>query len=365
MQRSRWFFAVFLLLLLASGLNGQHIHVLMVVDTADGGGARRASVDRVTSAFRYLVPDDMYSLKVLDSTQTRYNANSVLRTIRGTRVGRDDTFVFLYHGHGANDGRTLREQSDRHFLNMPDGGRLWSDDLGKAVGRMPCRLGVVLTAACNVSVRPSGAAAARAEEWDVDRNGIAPVMDELFLNHRGLLHSNGAWPGQFHFYNDEGAWFFQEFFGFCVMSPTARPTWKAVDALMDRRMAERFKAEYPHGLRAHGASQDTLHPITWSYATPTVRRSLRLGVVADDDYTRTGVTVTQVNDGPAKRISVFSNGDWHDASLQKGDVLLAINGEEIRDIDDYVTLVPCSSRTFHFTFSRGGRVYDAQTRLNW
>ncbi len=350
------------LLLLADAAPARNIHFFLVSDTADAsiGQHCKATVENISGSLAYLIPQHRYSLTVWESDRRRYDADSILAAIANTPVARDDTFVFLFDGHGARAG-------GRHFLYMPDGGRLWSAALQDAVRRKPCNLRVILTSSCNVSVDAPRRLAVAAEPWDADRQGIAPVMEELFLNHSGLMHMNGAWPEQFGFTNTlTGSWLFDEFFTFCTLCPTGRPTWRCIDRRMDRRLQERFRrvsreldgrsgwTEGRYVCPRTGHTQTTLHTITWSLPQNTPRRESRFGVAGDDGRTRTGVTAVSVApDGPAG------------GTLRIGDVIVRINGEEVEDAYSFFELVRSSSRTMHFEFRRHGTVHAAQATLRW
>ena len=186
---------IWLVLLLAvSGQRslGQDIHFLLVADTNDASLGRCCSitVQRVSETLRYLIPQQRYTLRTLESKRGDYSsAESVLRAIRDVQVPRGDTFVFFYHGHGGSSG-------DRHFLHMPDNRPLYSRDLKETIQAKACRLSIIMTCSCNVPVRGVGEAAQAAEGWDVTTQGMAPVMEELFLNHTGLYHTNSSWPKQ-------------------------------------------------------------------------------------------------------------------------------------------------------------------------
>ena len=256
-----------------------------------------------------------------------------MRTIRQLRVAQEDTFVFFFHGHGGRDRRSFRGR-EHHFLSMPDGGRLWSADLQEAVKAKPCHLRLILTASCNTSVRPFYAMAPVMEEWDARRDGIAPVMERLFLDHDGLLHMNGSYPGQYHFSDDAGAWFFQCLFGYIRSNLRTRPTWRSVDSAMDKAMNERFELakQASTDFRQSFSGQDRLVPVAWSYPDPGGG----------------GGTVVP------ERLS-----------LEPGDVILTINGQQISGRDECIRAVNQSSQTMTFTVRdrRNGTVWEMQTEL--
>ncbi|MHB1036576.1 MAG: caspase family protein [Pirellulales bacterium] len=343
---------------------GQHIHVLMVADTADPsiGGNCTKTVQRVREAFQYLVPKDRYSLQTLESAKQRYSRDTIVDAIRQSRVARNDTFVFLYDGHGARSG-------EHHFLHMPDGGRLFSQELQDVVRAKPCDLRIILTSSCNVPVRRPPIAAAPSEKWDVKTSGMAPVMQELFIRHSGLMHMNSSWPGQFSFTDPErGSWFFDELLSYCTLYPTAGPTWRHVDRLMDRQLGRRFQ-QVTGGLYREpgtGYTQRDLRTITWSFPAPWPDRKLRFGVTADDDGRGSGVKVMDVdNGGPGASVMLVDGGNEAPGTLRRGDVILTIFGEDVKDAEAYLELVRCSPRKMHLTFERNGKTYRAVTTLRW
>ena len=356
--------AALLLVALFGVAHGQHIHVLMVADTADPsvGQACIKTVERVRGAFRYLVPQDRYSLRTLESAIQPYDADMILTAIRGVGVARNDTFVFLYDGHGARSG-------GHHFLQMPGGGRLFSQKLQDAARAKPCDLHIILTSSCNVPVRRPPSAAAPAERWNVNADGMAPVMEELFIRHSGLMHMNSSWPGQFSFTHPEtGSWFFDELLSYCTLCPTGVPTWQHIDRLMDRQLGRRFRQATGGVYRepTTGYTQRDLRTVTWSFPSPWPDRKSRFGVSGDDQGRTSGVTVAEVNsEGPGANITILDSGNQVSGSLRRGDVILTVSGEEVKGAEGYAELVRCSPRKMDFTFQRGGRTYRAEARLRW
>jgi hypothetical protein len=356
-------FSLILVALLPVIVKAQHIQVLLVSDTADEqvGQSCATTIKKVSEAFRQLVPRDRYSLFIIDSKKKQYNSQAILATIDKIQVAKDDTFVFLYDGHGANENK-------RHFLQMPDAGRLWSTDLQKAVRNKPCKLCIILTGSCNVPARVFPKMP-KYIPWDLQNKGMAPVMEELFVNHSGLMHMNGAWPGQIAFTDDaSGNWLFDELFSYCIFCPTARPTWQSMDYLLGLKLKSRFQSVFEGKFvdPETGFTQTTLYPITWSIPKNTNLQKSRFGVVGDDDKMTTGVKVTDIYaNGPGENITIVDNGQRRKGSLQKGDVILSISDEEVKDADSYSYLVRLSARTMFFTFKRNGEEHYAEATLTW
>lgn len=328
--------ALLVFLFIPQVAQAQKIRVLVVSNTADeseGGLGRYATIEGVQGLFRDLVPSNLYEIRVLHSARDNYNAESILRTIRETRVAPEDTFVFFFHGHGGRDRWSLFGR-EHHFLSMPDGGRLWSADLQDEVNAKPCHLRIILTSSCNVSVGPFAFSLPEMEEWNTDRDGIAPIMKRLFLEHRGLLHMNGAYPGLYHFSDNGGAWFFRCLFTYIRSNPRARPTWREVDAEMDRAMNEMFQVakQFNDDFRRRYGSQSRLVPVAWSYPEP--------------------------DDGGGNVPNRLS--------LEPGDVILTINGRPISSRDECIRAVNNSPRIMTFTVRdrRTGIVWEMQAELN-
>ena len=351
-MKKRFAISFFLVFLACSVSSGQQIHILLVADTADPsiGENCKVTIKNIQGSLNYLIPQNRYSLTVRESGKKRYDKDSVLADIRQIRVAPNDTFVFLYDGHGAR-------AEGHHYLYMPGGGKLWSKDVQKAVKQKGCRLGVILSGSCNVPEVRGPMRAAAGEPWNVQRDGISPVMEELFINHRGLMHMNGAWPGQFGFTSKaSGNWLFDEFFTYCKLCPTGRPTWKCMDRMMDKRLGERFQRTFNGKYVEPGTTytQTSLKTISWSLPESTGHATSRFGVIGDDSFIRTGVRVRRVaNDSPAA------------GTLRNGDVIVAINGTTVKDTTDFFDLVRSSSRTMHFEYKRGGKKLNGQARLRW
>jgi hypothetical protein len=343
----------------------QKIHVLMFADTADKsiGSGVGVTVDKVRHTFASLVPRNRYTFTAIESHNIRFTAAMVYQAIRRLQVANDDTFVFIADMHGGHVG-------ERHFLVMPDRSRVWSSTLRNRVNAKTCDLKLIITDSCNVSVRrQKSSAAKRLKEWDPNRNGMAPVMEELFIWHTGLLHMNSTWPGQYAFVdNNSGSWFLGELFDYCSGYPTARPNWWCMDRCMDRTMAERFQlAKSKNRLPYEARNQKTLHPVTWRLPKSTTRHGTRLGVTASDTGLRTGAKVLEVDaNSPANGSLRIWNPDSQtnqSGSLQEGDILLSINGTRINDEDTFYELVKCSPKQMNFTFQRQSRSHRAEVVL--
>ena len=238
-----------------------------------------------------------------------------------------------------------------------------ADGYGVQSCKKPClanRVGFALSSAAAATFQSNGSQSPpnSAEHWDVRQRGIAPVVEELFLNHSGLMHMNGAWPGQFGFTDVEhGNWLFWEFFNYCTLCPTGRPTWNCIDRMMDQRLGERFQQSF-NGKFVEpktGYTQTSLKTIPpRSLPEAKDHPTLRFGVSVDDSFTSKGVTVTDIEShSPASNRS------------RNGDIIEWINGKEVSDFVAYSDLVKSSPRRISFRFRRHGTEQSGETTLRW
>ncbi|MBI2807881.1 MAG: caspase family protein [Planctomycetes bacterium] len=114
---------------------------------------------------------------------------NILKVIGQLKVGRNDTIVVLYSGHGATDPRL------GHVLTL-DHGRLYRKDLLNALKAKNPRLMVVLTDCCSSGVparavvntyTPRPLASGQVMQWS--------TVQSLFLRHQGLVDITAAEPG--------------------------------------------------------------------------------------------------------------------------------------------------------------------------
>lgn len=114
--------------------------------------------------------------------------NKILTAIDRCPAGRNDTIVIFYTGHGAYDDQG-------HFLVMPDGeNRLHRKTILERIARKNPRLAVLLTDSCNLHV-PAGmrpGAAARL----IPPQRMTPLFDSLFIRSRGVVDINSSSEGE-------------------------------------------------------------------------------------------------------------------------------------------------------------------------
>ncbi|MAT70347.1 MAG: hypothetical protein CMJ58_12580 [Planctomycetaceae bacterium] len=267
----------------------------MVSDTADAtlNNACAATVHEWRETLKELVPSDQYTFMAgrtsMDSSDNPLLTAQFVRDVlgearvkgqEGTGIKPNDTLVCLYHGHG---GRFFGD----HYMELSTGEWMYSHELQRLVNAVPCRLKVIMTCSCNAGILDRFFGALDREPWDVEKNGMAPVMKSLFIDHAGLLHMNASQPSHYSYNSlpqmkelneetlgmcpDAGSWMFNEFLKYCKANPRATPSWHDIDRMLDERLTERFHKARESGSisRANGnflSHQRDAKVITYSFA---------------------------------------------------------------------------------------------------
>lgn len=263
--------------------------VVMVSDTADKklGRGCEATVKQWNDTLKNLVPSERYEFLPLGTKDDQNNVitadfvRSFFGDIRknakakgGGGIGKNDTLVCLYHGHGG------RGVLGDHYVQLSHNNEwMYSHELRDLVNAVPCKLKVIMSCSCNTGIwdRLFGDFAMDREIWDVDKKGIAPIMDSLFFGHTGLLHMNASWPGHYSYTNTrktgpdgenlppDGSWFFHSFLNYCDINASSRPSWVDIDKMLDKELNRRFKAAKQQGNIETLPGQNHANVVTWRW----------------------------------------------------------------------------------------------------
>ncbi len=364
-------------------VSGQTIHVINVADTADPQVGRSCEEDlgNVSQILFFGFPEGMLRETRLSGAEV--TAENILAAIERAPVQPRDTVVFFWSGHGGYD-----TQRQAHFLHMPGGGPLWRSTLRGALQKKSARLTVLLTDSCaNYVDTMAGLQQMAPSSPDPDR-GVAPLFDALFLRPRGVVDINAAAPGEFALGLPGGGLFgmllassalYEEppensarpvneyMVGYLWANMERRTTWQEMLNQMQPVAQKLFTTIRPEGIEHPGGRRQTTQTIT-AFALPQESpaadaRGSRFGVMAVDNG-GDGVRVTSVRSGyPGRRVVVIETGEV--LALQPGDVILDVNGQAIRGLQDYVDTVRSSPQTMDLTVRNvnNGEQLRLRTRL--
>jgi hypothetical protein len=347
--------------------SGQTIHLINVADTADAKIGRSCEEDmgNVAQIFFFGFPERMLHETRLNGDQV--TVENITAAIEQTPVESNDTLVFFWSGHGGYD-----VEKKEHFLNMPQGGPLYRSTLLGALQKKSARLTVLLTDSCANFVDTTAGLQQMAPASPDPNRGVAPLFDELFLKARGVVDINAAAPGEVALGLQGGGLFgmllassalyeqppdntprpINEYMvGYLWANMERRATWKQMVGQMQPVAQKLFTAVHPEGIEHPAGPRQTTQTIT-AFALPREAavaddRGSRFGVMAVANGSD-GVRVTSVRRGyPGTRVVVIATGEV--LTLQAGDVILEVNGQEIHSLQDYVDTVRSSPPTMDFT----------------
>lgn len=180
-------------LLLASSADAQTVHTLLVVMDADmdigpGMTVNRHKFDSGIASIDRVYPTNK---TVYLSSRNETTKANVLQWVNNVRPSLDDVVLVYYTGHGG-----MMSQTDRRtFLYLSDGS-LFRAELAAAIQAKSCRLKLLITDCCSSYPMETQGNRPLAAGYAVETVGKSFIRN-LFGEHQGFLHVNGATEGQY------------------------------------------------------------------------------------------------------------------------------------------------------------------------
>lgn len=176
------------------------IDLLIVCDT----DSKLQGVERDGRQVRSVFEKGVLDTRLLRATTfqgARVAPNQILDYYRRVAIGPNDALVFYYSGHGAID-------LDRGQAMTTERGVLFRRDLQALMESRRARLNVILTDCCSNIVSLPPVVAAPMLPPEAAPPLIAPLLRQLFLEHRGTVCITAASPGESAWGdNDTGGYF--------------------------------------------------------------------------------------------------------------------------------------------------------------
>lgn len=332
------------------------IHVLFVGDTNDPkiGHSTGVDLDNLANLFRELVPIT-WRLQMQTLRGDDVNKANILRTINAFRPAADDAFVFIWTGHGGYN-------NVGHYFYMPDGDGLYRADVVTAMRLLGPRLAVVLSGSCNEESHTAVERVCRPHvagypSVNDKPQRISPIAEELFLKPRGLVDINGASEGQLGFaHYERGCSFLYPLANYLRENSERKVSWQALVNDVNPRVQGFLNEFYPKGYLHEANNKLYTEQKLRVWALPDDNRGPRFGVgVINNDGN--GVRVVEVrSDSPGTRVVCLKTGQRY--VLEPNDMILTINGQQVRCIHEYARAVEASPQQMLLTMRdcRTGKV---------
>lgn len=310
----RFFLVVLLVGSLHSLAPGQVIHLILAGDTLDPncGAGYEVIVGTLEDTFKANVRDRQLTIqKIWDRNFTR---GGILDSINRVRAQPDDAIVFIANCHGASDGWF------KHWLKTRNG-KLYRTEIVRACVEKNSRFVAVVTDSCNKSVQL---------DWAEDRAEIArpdatePLFNSLLFESHGLLDVNSATLEQF-------SWNSKTRGGFFLISMC--------------RVAER---QTKQRLLWEGFLKDVEKEVTTFFPFPKGGKE-----ITGQDAITMSIPGSNGNKLPAR------------LGLEKGNIILAVNGELVSDADGCIDAVNDSPTTMLFSVvdKKNGTIWRMSSQL--
>ena len=353
------------------------ICVIVAGDTRDKniGSAAEQTMHDVFTGFYCNIPEPMLKIEQLKGQD--FTRAQLLDCIRQMPVGSSDALVLYIISHGQYDDR------GHYFVDTGNRSPIYRDDLLAAMERKGARFRALISDSCNMYLPTGKIDRAYMEPAFAPTERLSPLFTQLFFGHKGLLDVNSS-------SKDQSALCIPSLGGLFSMTLSLPYDDKMLDDLYQpeiqkgSRLGKTLKTlDFVPGLFFSGMDQSrswdevlnycqnqlntTFMPLYQSlnvsqkivrYSMPT-KASVVPGVdrrwnTGDDNWNAGG------NNPPPGRIAPGTI-----VTLSPGDIILSVNGQNIRGVNDYWNTVKNSPTDMHFTLQSAddGNVYQLRTRL--
>lgn len=328
----------------------QKLHLLIAADTTDPEIFCKPDIGTIYRLFQSNTPEGLCEIKILEGKKLTKAA--MLSAINSFNVSEKDALIVYYSGHGAF------QRKGGQFIVLPDDTHLYRSRLKEWILSRNPRLGVLLTDTCsNVVGDPTvflASAVNRPEK-------VSKLFGSLFFENSGYADLSGSSPGEYGYGTPNGGVFTLALAKFVRLEEESQISWEP----FVRRLRATVQEEFDLWRKKHGVTQKDLtlraYSIPFSESDGAHEKlTFGVGVVAENGRLRIAKVVPGT---PATDIRLAGGAS---ARLEKGDVLLAINGRKISTSDEYLEAIEVSPKQMRFSLldSRTGNEIQCTVQLN-
>ena len=270
------------------------------------------------------------------------------KLVNSLNIGKNDTLVFYYTGHGGADDRG-------QFIRLGRENKYRSQLIRELKQKNP-RLVVLLTDTCsNIVPSANGKGFSALKQFPLP-NRMSPLYVSLFIKPKGVVDISGTTLGEAGFFdqrlNDskmpigEGSVFTAAFASFLHQNSQTTLTWDSLVKKVQPLVDDNFKKFLPEKDRPK--DQTTQHVQAFSLPGEGESNKSRFGVAVIEKPNGAGVQVVTVREGyPGANINSGLN---QISILEPDDVILEVNGVAIQGTNDFVKAITNSPQQMRLTW---------------
>jgi hypothetical protein len=309
------------------------VHLLLAGDVSDDGGIAE-SVKRdeegMCKSFKANLPESLLEIHTILGDEFR--PQIIRDKIQSLNVTGADIIVFFYSGHGAWDPRSGHYLAFTKDAPLHPELRLFRSELREELLGKKSQLVLIITDCCAVyaAVKAGG----RPVQFAAERPAmITPRFRSLIYDQKGIVDITSSKPGEYSHGDNGGGLFSSSLVRYLgdKRYQNRKLTWAELMIQATKEVDRGWRERYPDGKLPFppGGTQETQTPHI--FTAPTLIFGVR---AMRDEGLSEGVRVTEVVRG----------APGEEAGVEVGDVILKINGQPVRDDDEYVRLLDQAKR---------------------
>ncbi len=321
-------------------LSAQKLYVVIAADTEDVdiGESARADVTNIETTLKQFLPGA--EVEVLK--EQSFNEKRVKDKLKAVvaKAGVDDAIMFYFCGHGF-----LNTDTDRLTLQFPNDQFMPRSDVNQILSASDARLKIIISDACAFKIK-----LAMKEYVPPSLDASHAGIRRLFNNYSGTLDIASASPGQEAFGLETGGLFTSALMSVLrKKSAVSNVTWQRVFA----ETSEQTRLSFVANKSMFPTRQKTQTPQAYSYPrlippsqndpSPGLNSGNRVPFGIAVSTVANGVRIDRVTaDSPATR--VVENATGRNMYLERGDIIVSVNGAPVRDSQDFINRVNQTDR---------------------
>lgn len=366
--------AALLLLVLGQAVAySQTLHAILVGDVSPSAGWGKYSM-AVAMDLRLMysmlhnnMPERQLNILQLEIDEDEWSTpENLLQAIEEVSPKSGDTLLFYFSGHGAADDRG-------HYLELASG-KLYREEILKAMDAKQARLNVLITDCCNT--RSDGYAYGAPYIHTENPRSPTALFRSLFLEPTGQVNINSSHPGESAFFlpiddDDESSSlsnsiFTGELIEWVHENRNRTASWEGLLRALSLRVHASFLKHYPNGASVGKGTVIQKRQNVYSFTHPGRPEASgpRTGLVIRDFGGRGAVIVEVTPNSPATQ--VFRLDLERMISLEPQQVVISVNEAPTNNTEAALQAMQSAPQISKLGIrDRSGRTFEALIKLRY